>query len=124
MRKYKRAKEQVSNFAVGEDVPNTASIEASLEDFEVLPGIREVPFSAFKELGPVRFYSVAEELRTANLAKEILASGVVNPLIVVEDSKGPYVLEGGHRFDALRILGAKSFPALVVLDLESLGESR
>ena len=30
--------------------------------------------------------------------------------------KGPYILEGGHRFDALKLLGKKSFPALVVID--------
>jgi ParB-like chromosome segregation protein Spo0J len=44
-------------------------------------------------------------------------------LIVVEDNQGFYILEGGHRFDALCMLGSKSFPALVVKDLDSLAES-
>jgi hypothetical protein len=41
-------------------------------------------------------------------------------VIVVIDSEGPYVLEGGYRFDALRELGAQSFPARVVVDLDSI----
>ena len=36
------------------------------------------------------------------------------------DRKGPYILEGGHRYSALKLLGAKSFPALVVVDGEVL----
>jgi hypothetical protein len=40
------------------------------------------------------------------------------------DSEGLYVLEGGHRFDALIALGAKSFPAQIVIDNESMQEDR
>jgi hypothetical protein len=47
----------------------------------------------------------------------------IDPLIVVEDKEGPYILEGGHRFDALRILKTQSFSASVVMDLDSLGDS-
>jgi hypothetical protein len=54
--------------------------------------------------------------RTKALAEEIKQSGEVNPLIVMIDEEGPYILEGGHRYDALKILGAKSFPAIVVID--------
>jgi hypothetical protein len=121
-KKYKPAKGLVDGREVGETVSNMSSIPASLVEYEVLRGIREVPFSAFKDLGPVWFYSVQQENWTRELAKEISASGRVDPLIVVEDQDGPYILEGGHRFDALRIIGAESFPALVVLDLESLAE--
>ena len=98
-----------------------SSIAASLDDYAVLPGVREVPFSSFDQMGPIRYYSVDEERRTKDLARQIRQSGEIAPLIVVEDDQGPYVLEGGHRFDALRKLGARSFPALVVLDLDSLG---
>lgn len=121
-KKYKVAKKKVDGRTVGGDIPNTASIEASLERYEVLPGIREVPFSAFDQMGPIRYYSASEERRTRELADEIFFSKRIDPLIVVEDAEGPYILEGAHRFDALRELGAKSFPALVVLDLESLSE--
>jgi len=38
------------------------------------------------------------------------------------DKDGPYILEGAHRAAALHMLGAKSFPAQVVLDKESLGQ--
>ena len=47
----------------------------------------------------------------------------IYPLIVVWDEQGLYILEGGHRFDALNMLGIKYFPALVVKDLFSLKNS-
>lgn len=117
--KYKHAKERVDRRLVGDRISNTDSIAASLTNYEVLPGIREVPFSAFTQMGPLKYYSVSEERRTKALAEAIFLSGLVDPLIVVEDVNGPYILEGGHRFDALRELGANSFPALVVLDLDT-----
>lgn len=119
--KYPRAGFVVDGRVVRVKVPNTSSISASLDDYEVLPDVREVPFSAFDQMGPLRYYSAEEERRTQGLAEQIQHSGEISPLIVVEDREGPYVLEGGHRFDALRELGARAFPALVVLDLESLG---
>lgn len=102
-------------------VSNYSSIEASLgRDWEELDGIREVPFVAFTEMpDKLEFRSDEEETRTRELADEIKASGQIEPLIVVVDKRGPYVLEGAHRFDALRLLKAKSFPALVVLDTSS-----
>jgi lysophospholipase L1-like esterase len=118
--KYKRAAARVDDRGVRDEIPNTSSIDGALSNYEVLPGVREVPFTAFDQLGPLRYYSTSEEKRTKQLAAQIRASGEINPLIVVEDAEGPYILEGGHRFDALRELGAKAFPALVVLDLDSL----
>lgn len=123
--KYKRAKAIVDGRAVRDNIPNRSSISAALTNYEVLPGVREVPFAAFTQL-PINerpsYYSTSEEKRTKILAAQIRQSKEIAPLIVVEDAEGPYVLEGGHRFDALRELGAKAFPALVVLDLDSLGE--
>lgn len=101
-------------------IPNRASIAAELSNHKILPGVREVPFSAFTQMGPLSYYSTSEAARTKKLAEQIRQSREISPLIVVEDKEGPYVLEGGHRFDALRELGARSFPALVVLDLDSL----
>lgn len=76
-----------------------------------------------EELGPLsdfeltgRSYDVAGTKRIKELAAQIEASGEINPLIVVIDAEGPYILEGGHRSEALFRLGAKSFPALVVID--------
>ena len=113
---YELAQTYVDGRRVRNTIPNTSSIAASLDDYRVLDGIRVVPFSAFTQMGPLRFYSLSEQKRTERLAEQISASGEINPLIVVEDSEGPYVLEGAHRFDALRLLRAKAFPALVVLD--------
>ncbi len=118
--KYKRAKTTVDDRIIRDDVPNTSSISSSVDNYEVVPGIREIPFSAFDQMGPLRYYSTSEEKRTKKLAEQIRQSNEISPLIVVEDAEGPYILEGAHRFDALRELDAKSFPALVVLDLNSL----
>lgn len=119
--KYKLAKAMVDGRTVRSAVPNRSSIASSLDNYEVLSGIREVPFAAFDQMGPLSYYSASEAKRTKDLAAQIRVSAEINPLIVVEDAEGPYVLEGAHRFDALRELKARAFPALVVLDLNSLG---
>jgi hypothetical protein len=118
--KYGYAGAFVDGRALREGIPNMGSIRASLSNYEILPGVRVIPFSAFTKMGRLRYWSASEEKRTKQLAEQIRLSGELNPLIVVEDTKGPYILEGAHRFDALRELGARSFPALVVLDLDSL----
>jgi len=102
------------------DIPNTSSISSSLDRYEVMPGIREVPTSLFGEAfsTPPHSYSATENKRVADLAAKINRSGKIKPLIVVVEKGGPYILEGGHRFDALRLLKAKSFPAMVVVNRE------
>lgn len=120
--KYGYARAFVDGRGVREQIPNLPSIASSLVNYEILPGVREVPFSAFTKMGRLRYWSPSEEKRTKDLAEQIRLSGELNPLIVVEDVQGPYILEGAHRFDALRELKARSFPALVVLDLDSLGK--
>ena len=104
---------------VRKDIPNLGSIDASLTDYEELPGIRDVPMSVMTSTNfPLIFHSNSEKSRTEKLAEEIKNSNEINPLIVVYDGnpQGPYILEGGHRFDALRLLNAKSFPALVLIE--------
>lgn len=117
---YPPAPEVVDGRTVRSEVPNTSSIGASLTDYTELPGIREVSFDSFDQMGELGYASKSERVRTQELAAKIKESGEINPLIVVIDNEGPYILEGGHRFDALRELGAKSFPAKVVLDNESI----
>src|SRR3972149_1681749 len=97
MRTYRVAGARVDGLIVREEIPNLDSIAASLGNYEILPGIRVVPFSAFIQMGPLRYSSAAEERRTKALARKIEESGEINPLIVVEDAQGPYILEGGHR---------------------------
>lgn len=109
----KLAGEAVSGLKVRPSVSNRSSIGASLSDYEVLPGIRELSFADFS--GPARPTD-----RTRRLAEQIGASGEIEPLIVVYDDEGPYILEGAHRFDTLQHLGHESFPAEVVIDLELL----
>lgn len=122
--KYPAATPMIDGRAVGEKMANVGSVNATLDDYAVLDGVREVPMVAFDQLsGQVTFVGAAERDRTMALAEAIRQSGRIDPLIVVEDAEGPYVLEGSHRFDALRLLGACSFPAKVVLDMAALLES-
>lgn len=118
--KYQLAGAVVDGREVRDDVPNMSSIASSLDDYTVLNGVREVPMSDFTLTG--KSYSVSESKRIEALAARIKESGEINPLIVVIDREGSYILEGGHRSEALFRLGAKSFPAIVVLDNESLNE--
>jgi len=96
------------------------SIRSSFENYEVLPGVRKVPRSAFSA-PPAK-----PSARVLKLAEEIQSNGELNPLIVVDDGHpdGLYVLEGAHRFDALDALGKKEFPAIVVRDLDTLLERK
>ncbi len=119
-----QASRVVDGLKVRQAIPNLESIDSSLEDAEELPGVREVPFSLFKGApgkGNLASYSATENARVENLAGQIGESGEINPLIVVYDKDGPYILEGGHRFDALSYKGHSSFPAKVVIDRGSLG---
>lgn len=111
-KEYKLAGDTVDGRKVLDNIDNQSSISASLESYEILDGIREVPMSAF------RGYKVGDYGRekARQLAKQINKSGEISPLIVVIDNDGPYILEGGTRFDALNLMNAKSFPAMVVLD--------
>jgi hypothetical protein len=109
----------VNGMLVRKDIPNTSSIGASLTDYST-HGLQEVPMSAFDTVGKPKYRNAQEEKRTKELARQIQENKELNPLIVVKDAEGHYILEGGHRFDALRELGIDSFPALMVHDLESL----
>lgn len=116
--KFPIAGQTVDGLTVRDDVPNMGSIGSSLTDYEILEGIREVKVSDFEDNGKPSFYSTTEEKRVKELASQIQQTKEITPLIVVFDGnpRGPYVLEGGHRFDALKLNGAISFPALVVVD--------
>lgn len=119
MKKYPTAHGMVDGRSIlnPNHIPNEDSIGASLDNFEVLPGLREVPISEFHLSG--RSYSVQGTQRIKNLADKIQQSKKISPLIVVLDNEGPYILEGATRVEALFRLQAKSFPALVVIDLDN-----
>lgn len=100
------------------NVDNTDSIGATLVSYSILPGIREVSMLDFP--GITGFTYSAEINRSiTELAQRIQDSNTISPLIVVVDRDGPYVLEGSKRVDALKRLGAKTFPAVVVIDEEN-----
>lgn len=107
---------KVDEYTVRADVPNTDSIGATLDDYEVLSGIRSVPISDF-DPEYVRSISMDKlDARTRRLADEIQKSKELSPMIVAYDAEGPYIIEGGHRFDALIASKAKNIPAVVVID--------
>lgn len=111
--KYPKAGNVVSGLNVVGSVDNTSSISAAMENYYVYYGIREIPMSDFGAGGS---YSLDANKKSRELAEKIKMSRQISPLIVVVDDDGPYILEGSHRFDALYLLGIKSFPALLVLD--------
>lgn len=105
------ASEKVDGLFVRQSVPDMGSISVTLSNYKILPGLKEVDFRLFS--GPDNLTP-----RTKNLMGQIQESGEINPLIVVFDKKGPYILEGAHRYDALQHLGKTKFPAKVVVDLD------
>jgi hypothetical protein len=114
--RYKEVQEgdTVSGMKVRGQVDNMSSIAASIPNYEILDGLREVSMDDFPQPPVVN-------KRTQALASAIKNSGEITPLIVGFDQGGPYIVEGSHRYDALKINGAKSFPAVVVADRDEFG---
>ena len=105
-------------------IPNLSSISAGYnndEDWTELPGVRVVKMKSEKEYEYVP-HSSSEDRYTKRLKSEIIESMEINPPIVVIDNlsnlEDYYILEGGHRFDALLLMGIKEFPAIVVVETE------
>ena len=61
------------------------------------------------------FYAADDFERSERLAEAIEASEEINPLIIGVDEKGPFIIEGAHRFVALLYLKKTAFPAVVVI---------
>lgn len=114
---YPVAGSTVSGLIVRKDIPNMSSIGATANDYEILPNIREVPISHFGEPKNV-FYAADDFRRSRSLAEQIKESQEISPLIVGVDNEGPYILEGAHRYVALRYLGVPTFPALVYAEID------
>lgn len=118
-KKYPIAGPIVSGLRVDDShIPNTSSISASMDEYRIANGLREIPISDFDNARDI-FYAKNDFDRSRLLSEKIRSSGYVVPLIIAVDSiaDGPYILEGSHRFVALTYLGVKSFPALLVIDL-------
>jgi hypothetical protein len=98
---------------------SSKSIDSTLDDYEILPGLYDVPISAFsadlKNLSN-HFYSADDIKRANKLTETIDQNKEIEPLIVVMDNEGPYILEGAHRTYALVKLGFDSLPAQIVMD--------
>lgn len=115
--KYPKANGISGDLIVDNDVPNTNSISASLKDYEEIRGIRNIPISEFYLTGIS--YSIEEDNHIKKIEEQIKQSKHIKPLIVVMDKKGLYILEGGHRAEALYNLKATYVPSLLIVDLEN-----
>ena len=113
---YPNCGHNLDGYTVGDQVSNQASIEASLDNYKIRPGIKAVPMSDFQTELSALFYSASDKRHSKELAEKMKNSKVINPLIVVIDKDGPYVLEGVHRLGALGLMGVTHFPAMVVDD--------
>lgn len=107
----------VGGLTVLQEVPNQASIGASVSDYQILPKIREFPLHGFG--GASSYYAANDQQHCLALAKQIAASRQISPVIMVEEKAGPYVLEGGHRVSALIELKIMVVPAMIVVDIDS-----
>lgn len=106
-----KAGRKVDGLDVRDHIPNTDSISGSFDNYHVLSGVREIPFSAFENhVTPLAMPSRLKQLRD-----EINENKEINPLIVGVDEQGPYIIEGAHRYDALLHLGKTKFPAKIVV---------
>lgn len=94
------------------------SISASFNDYQTLPGFRELPYSDFAPIKPNYFYAANDHSRAEQLTEKIRYSQRIEPLIIAVDLEGPWILEGAHRFWALSKLGFDHFPALVVIGMD------
>lgn len=128
-KRYPKVSGKVGGLDATDKVDNRSSIASSIENYEEVPGIRSVSMDDLqtirenKKTGTVtRRVAADDERRVDELAAKIKESGKISPLILVEDGHpdGPYILEGGHRIDALERLGVTHFPAKVVIDLDSI----
>ena len=112
--RYPLAGPVVDGLTVRDHTPNLSSIDGYMSEQEELAGVRVVPMS---DLGGPRsvFYAADDFARSERLAEAIKESEEINPLIIAVDEKGPFIIEGAHRFVALFYLNAREFPAVVVV---------
>lgn len=113
-------KGEVSGLRVKTKIPNVDSISGTFDEdtSTELGGIREVSIDLFD---PQPYASADDERKVDRIAAQIKENGWISPLIVVTDSesrkgKGWWSLEGSHRLQALKKLGIKTFPAVVIVD--------
>jgi uncharacterized ParB-like nuclease family protein len=91
------------------------SAESHFTDYEVAPGVRDVPLV---DLGLSGYNDKKELHRIGKLAEKITETGEFDPIFVGIGADGEaYVMEGQHRARAMQQMGYESVPAKVVVDL-------
>jgi hypothetical protein len=124
---YKEITNEIKNFPISknkEPIPNVSSITSSLDKFEEM-GTRDIAIDFIIDTQDKKYptYFTGGKEKTLELAESIKKNGIQSPMILVwENDKYPYVLEGSSRYDALRVLNAKgeklpeTVPALTIVD--------
>jgi hypothetical protein len=124
--KFPKAQKYVGEYEIGENVPNIDSIDSSIGDNEydnIEYGIRILSTDDFADsIKGINYANAKDVERVNNLAEQIALNKRIDPLIVIRDKEGFYILEGNHRYEAIKKLGIKKFPALLVDDVDSLVE--
>lgn len=116
-RLFPRAGKHVGDLLVRSHVPNLASADGYFRESEALPGIRVVRMDEMGDPPPPGWRARVSE-RVKHLAEAIDESKEIAPLIVGVEKKGPFIIEGSHRIDALDYLGVDAFPAVVVVSYD------
>ena len=124
--KFPKAQKYVGEYEIGENVPNIDSIDSSIGDNEydnIEYGIRILSTDDFADsIKGINYANAKDVEQVNNLAEQIALNKRIDPLIVIRDKEGFYILEGNHRYEAIKKLGIKKFPALLVDDVDSLVE--
>ena len=96
------------------------SAQASFYDFEIVPGVKNVPIQKLEPFLP-GYDSPHEMRRIQSLSEQINQSKQIEPLFIGVDSTGiPYIMEGQHRIRALKSLGYDEVPARLVVDMDEI----
>ena len=96
------------------------SAQASFFDFEIVPGVRNVPIKNLEPLLP-GYDSPNEMRRIQDLSDQIKESKQIEPLFIGVDPTGSqYIMEGQHRIRALKALGYDEVPARIVVDMDDI----
>lgn len=107
---------------IEEYVSDLNSVIAALDDFTIIPGIHNIPLNDWIH-DEISLSTTNNIYHIKELAEQIQYSRKICPLIIGITEIGPFLLEGVHRLQALYLLGAKTFPSVIVVDVDIASET-
>ncbi len=113
---YPKVGDTVDGLRVLKRIANEGMVSELLDEYVTIPNVREVPMCEFNF--SKNSYSDTMKGRIQELSEIIEVDREINPIVVVVGKDGPYILKGGDtRAEAMYLLGVRSLPALVVIDM-------